>query len=226
MLVYEKAFSFVHEGEERELCQQDDIKYNMQGYKYEIGNRKNRIIYRGDTMNSVATTLNRYYFSFGKDALLPDAAIKHINLYHTAGNFMVLPFQYGLNINGQRGIGLSHDYFDLYLLAVYNWYMDIDGEWTLKKIFRTEANVTFLEEYLSLFKENGLPSWNVFVEKNLFQDWVSLKDGKYGMPKELWEGHFQGDVFPKTIEQFESFWMNVNENILKRGNRVYKAIHE
>lgn len=48
---------------------------------------------------------------------------------------MVIPYREGLSVNKARGIGNTFDYFDLYLLAIYNFFLEQNGE-------QPEENIT------------------------------------------------------------------------------------
>lgn len=254
--IYEMVYQdlFAGEGRKTILRQPYDACFNRHGLKYEIGDAdgKGRMSFRGDTMNSVATT-NRAYLDFCNDkgtviredeACWPKEALEFMNMYHTPGNFMLLPYTNRRSINAARGRGSSADYFDLFLMAVYNFFCTQEGtgvekEITLSYIFGTERLVgTFFADYLMRFTEVDLRNtsrriiygWEAFVRINLLQDFVESKDGCFGRPKELWKGHFdacnRGLVRPQTTDQFKAYWRNASEMIRRRGARIYRAIQD
>lgn len=163
VVAYEKLFPFVNRIEDRVIRTQKS--YNVFGLKYELGeaNCTGGVAFRGDTMNSVATT-NKMYFFEHKDIEKenfewPKEALDFIDVYHTLGNFMVLPFINGLSVNRERGIGPSKDYFDIFLLAIYNFYAECAGKEikykraTLLKVLRDKRTAMFFANYLREFIE-------------------------------------------------------------------------
>lgn len=239
--IYEEVFPFVSKLDKKEICLQKT--FNDYGMKYELANPevKNGVVFRGDTMNSVATTNMEYYRKHknkkefrGKDFKLPDAALTLLDLYHTIGNFMVLPYKYGEgSINATRGKGPSRDYFDLYLMAVYNAYLEMEGKPAVNKItlsfvlWEDEDLIEFMKSYLRSFMEDGKNGWNNFVSLNFFHDFVKERGADFMEPKELWKGHFKtedGFVKPKTDKQFNEFWTNSSAWIKNRSYRIYRKL--
>ena len=272
-IVYERVFnSIINRLDEKKIRKQCDYggRYNKYGLKYELGEPecKGGLSYRGDTMNSVAMLNRQYYWKHkelhsnatGKEFPWPVEALRLINTYHTMGNFMILPFRENFSINQVRGQGMTKDYFDLYLLAVYNYYMVEAGQEPvydvcLEHVLGYNRKLKwFFKFYLSMFIEEDawypenhgqlvddiednyilrsqiLPGWQSFVEKNLFQDFVSPNEyGQHGMPKELWSGHFSKyntyTCGPKREEQFFEFWTNAADRIEKRSRRIFEKLH-
>ena len=209
-----------------------DYKYNKERLKFEIKNDCKTYTYRGDTMNTIATTLGEFRRIFGTTVELPEEADKLTDLYHTFGNFMLLPYRSGSLINQLRGIKESHDYFDLFLLAVYHsYYMSDDpaeNSWKMADILgeNSRALALFFEYLGQIYGLEKYSGWNHFIEYNLLQDYVEFNpDGSFGKPKELWTGHFTGDVMPKTMDEFKQFWKNAADRILARGARIFEKLH-
>ncbi len=139
-VIYEKVFgNIINRLDNKEIRFQSDPenRYNRFGLKYEMGEPEctGGLSFRGDTMNSVATT-NRAYYQDHKELQndkkmegfpWPKEILELIDIYHTPGNFMIIPFIEGLSLNSSRGRGKSHDYFDLYLLAIYNFFLENNG---------------------------------------------------------------------------------------------------
>ncbi len=147
-VIYDKVFgSIINRLEKKEIRLQPDPdhRYNRYGLKYELGEPDctGGLAFRGDTMNSVATTNRAYYWDHKElhneqkmeGFPWPKEALDLIELYHTPGNFMVIPYREGLSVNKARGIGNTFDYFDLYLLAIYNFFLEQNGE-------QPEENIT------------------------------------------------------------------------------------
>lgn len=153
-----------------------------------------------------------------------------LTVAYTLGNFIPVPP--GFNA---RGTSKIKDYWDLTLLAIYNWFMEqtkkpIVYNITLIDVVKTQKNKEACEEWLKCFKDdNDELSWDVFVEKNYLQAFVKSNESnngnKYGMPKELWDGHFGGDVLP-TKDDISQFFTNASEWIAARGERMVDALNE
>ena len=238
-IVAMKAYPFIA-GDKNTKISVRNGGYNRCGLKYEITGKEiafptmggsdpkliEELTYAGDTMNSVMTTINAYYKKFKcRDFELPQEALDLIDVYHTMGNFMMIPV-WQPSINMARGSGKSRDYFDLYLLAIYNYYREMCGElivgnWTLKNVLGKSDVFHFSDSFLEIFMD-----WNSFVEENHFQDFVEKDENGYGMPKELWTGHFNCEKYvkPVTKEQFTEFFVNAAERIKRRSARIYKAM--
>lgn len=75
---------------------------------------------------------------------------------------------------------------------------------------------------------NVFKNWDDFVEKNYMQDFVNGGNAghKYGMPKELWKGHFNPlhSVLPENKDDFSQFFTNASEWITKRGTNIAKKL--
>ena len=165
-IIYEKLFSFVNRVDKKVIRPQMDNygRYNRYGLKFELGepNCTGGLSYRGDTMNSVATT-NRGYYWLHKEQqggfVWPEEAIRLMEVYHTPGNFMVLPYREGFSINQARGKSAASDYFDLFLLAIYNFFLEAAGRQsiygvTLDYVLKYNRSlVTFMTQFLTPFIE-------------------------------------------------------------------------
>ena len=255
-VIYDRTFgSIINRLDKKSIRTEQDLlgRYNRYGLKYELGDPDSSggLSFRGDTMNSVATTNRAYYWSHKElhnDKKMdgfpwPNETLKLMDLYHTPGNFMILPFREGFSINCARGTGSTHDYFDLYLLAIYNFYLkqnerDPYNDITLGSVLKNDKElVLFMTDYLLPFMEddkdmtdNVLPGWQSFIEKNLFRDFVGQNEyGYFDRPKELWEGHFndppETNGKPATEEQFMQFYTNAADSIRKRSGRIYDRLH-
>lgn len=162
----------------------------------------------------------------GQKKLLGKKCLFFLSLYHTLGNFIPVP----VDCNCPRGLGSLADYWDLTLKVIYDYYVgndhicDITG--TRDELVQRYKNWldSFIEE-----GDNGLISWNRFVEKNYMQDFVeSDPEGGYGMPKELWRNHFSqfsyGEAKPTNERQIKEFYLNASDWINKRSNRMIREL--
>lgn len=146
-----------------------------------------------------------------------------LSVYHTLGNFIPVP----KGCNGPRGTGGLKDYWDLTLKIIYEYY-DC-GKDNIKDI-AGESNSELYKEWLGSFRADNMAkgNWQCFVEKNYLQDFVNQNaDGSYGMPKELWQGHFKGGkVLPDSIEQIEQFCVNASCFIKERSTKMLIRLRE
>lgn len=196
----------------------------------------------GETMNSVKTTLNKLleertgdnsirktiirYSQEGKGRKLvkksiresPDA-VNFLRAAYTIGNFIPVP----VGCNGPRGFNNCdiEDYWDLTLYYIFEWYQSHNDE-ELAKIVKSGKNVKRYKDWLNAFS-----CWDVFVYANYMQDFVNEADpgdqGRFGRPKELWDGHFEGNVLPEG-RQCEEFFHNAANLIRARSCRMVGAL--
>lgn len=211
------------------------------GYEHKISFR---CFFRGDTMNSWSRTLNKFFDLYGdrylnnsnnlgdteeqkwveflsnsdnykKNETLPLYITEFMKAVYTMGNFIPVPIGFNTEHNSR-----IKDYWDLTLLEIYNYYMS------------EKKCSSWLEKYKAWFDDYGTgigqKGWDSFVEKNYMQPFVNKiknkNDGKYGLPYELWEGHFRGDVMPKEEVQFQQFFVNAKVRILERGKLIADAL--
>lgn len=206
----------------------------------------------GDTMNSWATTLEKFLGEYGEDYFEGDVPRKGIALWeylsngenykdeklkkplptyitdfldvvYTIGNFIPVPFvEANKEFNRPRKNNSTQDYWDLALKVIYEWYK---GNTVLEKLVgKKEGNIELCAQWLDLFGD-GIDGWNEFVERNYMQPFVKeLEDGNCGEPLELWDGHFNGEILPNEEWQFEQFFVNAKVRILRRGKLIAEAL--
>lgn len=169
-------------------------------------------------------------------------AREFIAVAHTIGNFLPWP----AGCNGPRGTGPVKDYWDLTLKCIYLWYQE-NKEWLKegprlpqngKIVGLFDSQMANFDQYLATFG-----TWDMFVEENYMAPFVHLItdsrhqelveelgideiEGCYGLPKELWEGHFSGQVLPQKKEQIEVFFKRATERILARGELMVAALRK
>ena len=170
-IIYEGVFTGVtNVVDEKAIRKQYDYPLrNKYGLKYELGepNCTGGLSYRGDVMNSAEITNKVYYWEHkelhrnvtGKEFPWPEEALAFFDAYHTPGNFMIHPWRDGLDIDKARkdaGIG---DYFDLFLLGIYNYFLEQDGKEPINGcslfnvIGRSDSLYLFMRYYLMPFIE-------------------------------------------------------------------------
>lgn len=162
------------------------------------------------------------------------------SLSATIGNQFPCP----LYFNSERSNYGKHEYPDLLLEAIYNYYNSSEiseKRSTLAKLFigesgekyisnknhsryveATELSINYCYNWLSYFKD-----WNSFVDKNFFQDFVEYDDinNCYGRPKALWKVNSKDHSFdnlklPDIGEQFVEYLKSINTGIKKRGESI------
>lgn len=207
------------------------------GIKWEFANPEKTELfkYRGDTMNSYNRTVHRYTGCWNESDILrrnayysaraSHSALEFIRLRDTIGNFIPVPFvrQYK-EFNRPRGTGSTNDYWDLALLAIYQWYTKQDDKALKEMLKNSDENTGLCKEWLREFGE-GPVGWDTFVQDNYMEAFIAENSGA---PKELWKGHFEefekgSDVLPSK-QQCEEFFKNASMWILARGELIAEAI--
>lgn len=225
-IIYRLAFSKIENVEDLDRRINDPNFW----FKTKIKTEKEEqiLLYRGDTMNSFATTVyeliggnnvpTRVLENYGSDSKrISEDGHNFIRLVHTVGNF--IPVAQSFNTGRSK---LTQDYWDLTLKGIFKYYSaKTETEQTealerilgknQKKLGEDQKKITDAKLWLNVFGtcQDG---WNKFVERNYLQPFVTRKDdNSYGKPRELWEGHFA------TWEEFlklESDERTKNEKML------------
>lgn len=168
-----------------------------------------------------------------KNKISKEDVYEYIRLNHTIGNFIPVPFisKDDGQFNSPRGIGETKDFWDLALLAIYHYYhkdfcKKEYSSFALRWLLGDVANVRLCQKWLDSFEgASGEEKWDTFVKQNFLQDFVEGEEnGPYGLPKELWEGHFEGTVIPKEEKHYNKFFKNASERIEARGKKIAKKI--
>lgn len=208
-------------------------------YEYILGH-ENGALYRGDTMNSWSTTVNEFIRVCGNDYVLghrgryipadyqewyeflsvpanykrdlPGYITEFMNVVYTIGNILPVPCTPS-SFNKRRSSAVK-DYWDLTLLAIYNYYHLAPGKnnWILE-----------YKEWLNIFG-TGQNGWDRFVECTFMNPFVYKCGDHFGPPKPLWQEHFTKNRLPWTPEQFEQFFVNAKNGILERGELIAAAL--
>ena len=183
---------------------------------------------------SIRYILSRYAKDpLGQSALFDtvEGMKSFLSIYHTLGNFIPVPK--GCNLpRGNKGVGKLRDYWDLTLKAIYDYYVCDESSrkykiYTIEDVVGKDKSEVYKDWLASFCVDNSKGgSWNNFVEKNYMQEFVNQNpDGNYGMPKELWKGHFTGEVLPNGIEQIEQFFVNATCCITARSIRMIERLN-
>lgn len=142
-----------------------------------------------------------------------------MDVYHTLGNF--IPFPVGCN--GPRAEGDTMDYWDLTLLYIYKYYYEKSD--ALQHIYKDEKTRNKFKSWLDKFGK-GSDGWNNFVQINYMSAFVNKnKDGTYGEPIALWEGHFTdlNNPLPK-LEECNDYFRNAAKCIEVRGKEMAEEL--
>lgn len=211
--------------------------WNSHGYEYQIS--YDGIDYRGDTMCSWSTTVNRCLRHKNPprlddiDETLATCIVDFMQVVYTIGNFIPAPSAFQ-----KRGFSPSKDYWDLALAAIYNYYQIRDKSvredtdctfirpelYSLEWLLRGEKNAENCKPWLDRFK-----TWDNFVEQNFMQPFLKVDkpvNGHYGPPDELWKGHFDCGGIPQGEDEFQQFFTNATQRILARGEMIAKKVKE
>lgn len=224
MALYKKVFPYV---ESKDVLLQD-VQWNKKNLKYQLGHYEDKLFYTGDTLISAQTTLSA--FSKLGETTIPKECMDFMNVVHTAGNFIPSPCGKTGSVNGPRGIGKAKDYSDLFLLGIYNYITNRNlFGWTLEHILKdknAEVCRRMVDDILpkNMEEMSNADKWDMFVEKTLLQDAVTIADNHFDIPKELWKGHFSGSVLPEKYDDFIQFWNNAYDQITKRSRRMKDII--
>lgn len=197
----------------------------------------------GETMNSWATTLEKFFKAYWKEYYVEDfpgvgkplweylsqgenykyeKTKKPLPLYitdflevvYTIGNFIPLP---------KNRPNLYSDYWDLFLAEIYNYFYP---KGKIGNYVKVSSDPDY-NEWLKTYYGDEKQRWNAFVERNYMQPFVEKLEGEgYGKPLELWDGHFNGKLLPDEEWQFEQFFVNARIRILRRGWLIANALIE
>lgn len=148
-------------------------------------------------------------------------------LYHTLGNYCPVP----VGFNAARSNGGRHDYWDLSLRKIYDWYMFSEAEYfrrddlIQRELLHGKGCYLNCKKWLEDFGI-GEDGWHNFVTTYFFEDYVDDK----GEPKMFWEGHSWEKCqlpeewkLPQDKAIINSALAEINERIVKRAKRMTQA---
>lgn len=150
-------------------------------------------------------------------------------LSHTIGNLFPCP----LYFNRERANSGEFEFPDLLLDAIAAFYKGSNDK--LKELFKSEKDpvklkrsLEYCENWLSKFASNLITTddkFNIFIEKNCFQDFVEYDTEGKANPKILWKEHsFDRLCLPEIGEAFVEYLMSINMGIITRGQRIHEKI--
>ena len=185
-------------------------------------------VYRGDIINSFNTTfgkadvmggfagLNR----FNLDENLYQRVLKFYSLYHTIGNFMVLPNACvdGYTLNTFRGSYYQwRDYIDKFVGALYLLLTSTQSANNEEFHQLIAANIKDFEPY---YYQDG---FELLMDKLLLNDCINQD----GIPKQLfdvvyhWDKRLTRDLYLRHVNQYLDFCESFIEN---RGAKMVKIL--
>lgn len=222
----------------------DIVEKNYMTYKGKI---------QADTMTSVTNSLNQYFenkveskeekIARGKNNLSkyyitelyarnPQEFIERLEknenlkrfiaIYHTIGNFIPTPHLFN---SARSGIGAKHDYWDLTLTKIHEWYISDnleDKDETLKLLLHTEdINSEVVRNCRNWLKDygNGKEGFEKFIKDNYLENFV-----ENGIPKMFCNHTWEKPEIPEN--EFDEFFENVNKLIVERGIKIIKKLGE
>ena len=185
-------------------------------------------VYRGDTINSFNTTFGKVDITggfaglnrFNPDENLQQRVLKFHSLYHTIGNFMVLPNACVdvYTLNTFRGVYHQwRDYVDKFVGALHLLLtspQSVNNEEFHQLI---TANIKDFEPY---YHQDG---FELLMDKLLLNDCIDQD----GMPKQLfdvvyhWDKRLTRDIYLRHVNQYLDFCESFIE---KRGAKMVEII--
>lgn len=184
--------------------------------------------YRGDTMNSFKQILDCYLNFLKSESKYTDESFinvrKFIELNHTVGNFIPVPFK---SLTNKKYVSFNQmknskvgDYWDLTMYYIYNWYISENENYLIKLVGKSDDYLNVVKEWLKKFG-SGMQGWKEFVDKNYLKG--SFVNEKYE-PEQFWNGHFNGKIKPEGIDLCKEFFSKVPEWIEIRGQKISEVI--
>ena len=176
---------------------------------------------------------NNTFLAIVENTISNEAKVFLDNCYK-AGNLIVCPENFNVERSGTQ-YNSDLDTIDRMLWAIFNYFKakeEKEKEYYLKKLFikvTTDGFKLSKASFENWLKDTNVNSWNDFIEVHLLEPFVdsekmpiSMKTGK---PIEESESKDYTPM-PKTLNQFETFFSNLNERINKRNELIYKKCRE
>lgn len=144
--------------------------------------------------------------------------ITFLNLYHTLGNYIAVPCLFNAARSGNYA---SHDYWNLTLQKIYEWYLEKENGKKcriIQELLHNKGDSGACEKWLRYFGD-GMEGWMRFVKMYYLQDFVD----QGGRPIPFCKGHSWDQI---EISDCVEFFLNVNRMIYLRGCRMFDALAE
>lgn len=155
---------------------------------------------------------------------------KFLSMTHTIGNYCPVPVEF----NGARsGHFASHDYWDLTLMKIHDWYMAAEGtapeeqkkeeqDRMIRELMHDRGNHENCRKWLSYFGA-GSDGWHHFVDTLYMQDYV---DKNYSV-KPFWKGHgWDSTGLPQDQDAVDKGLAEIVRRIVARAGRIVRACSE
>lgn len=185
-------------------------------------------MYRGDTINSFNTTFGKTVTTggfaglnrFEPDENMQQRVLKFHSLYHTIGNFMVLPNACvdGYTLNTFRGSYYQwRDYIDRFVGALH---LLLTGPQSANNELFRQLIVANIKDFEPYYHQEG---FELLMDKLLLNDCI----GQDGMPKPLfdvvyhWDKRLTRDVYLRHVNQYLDFCESFIE---KRGAKMVEIL--
>ena len=148
----------------------------------------------------------------------------------TIGNYCAVPK--GFN-RARSGDGDAiHDYWDLTLQKIYEWYKaesEKRKDECLKKLLHNEGNFDNCKEWLKWFEENGkrkeISGWRNFIDTLFLQDYVIDAEHEDYRPKPFWIGHsWENPKMPEDPIEIDICLQEISRRITARSKRIIEAL--
>ena len=185
-------------------------------------------LYRGDTMNSFNTTFGKAVTTggfaglnrFEPDKSLQQRVLKFHSLYHTIGNFMVLPNTSAVKyrLNTFRG---SHyqfrDYIDKFIGALH---LQLTAPQSANNELFSQLIMANIKDFEPYYHQEG---FELLMDKLLLNDCINQEE----KPKELfdvvyhWDKRLTRDIYLKHVKQYLDFSESFIE---RRGSKMVEIL--
>lgn len=139
-----------------------------------------------------------------------------IENYHTLGNYIAVPHLFNAARSGNFA---NHDYWDLTLQKIHEWYFEDDSKkenTIIENLLHHKGDREKCKCWLNYFGK-GNDGWHSFIDSYYLKEFV---DCEY-KPVPFCKNHSWKN--PK-IENYSEFLENVTRMIKKRGEQMYEVI--
>ena len=200
----------------------EDVWNDLTSFSLENG------MYRGDTINSFNTIFGRAATTggfvglnrFNPDESMQQRVLKFHSLYHTIGNFVILPNARvaGHSLNTFRGLHYQwKDYIDKFIGAIHLLLTNSQDSNNERFHQLISANIKDFEPY---YHQEG---FELLMDKLLLNDCINQE----GKPKQLfevvfhWDKQLTRDMYLKHVNQY----LNFSESFIeKRGAKMVEIV--
>lgn len=198
--------------------------------KYELYS-KNGIVFRGNIMTEIETTLRKYILltlginKLPKNLCFEDFVFKNLNYInisdncrvfiqtmHCFGNFIPAPLGFG---PGRSNSGIW-DFWDIAMIQIFKYYLDKSDK-PLEDLFK-HANPMYKQDTINNCKQwlNMFENWQDFLDQNFLNCYVDA----YKRPIELFSYHLRTHPVPETLNEMEELFRTASNLALDRMHEM------